>query len=89
MTERKDVKDTSFDPADPVHLHSLNEPHGSEVLPPPEQPVNLPGQPPETRRAHQPEMPPVSRDPDDIEGEIEDEIDDGDIEPKGKKKKGR
>jgi hypothetical protein len=75
------------DPTDPVHLHSINEPYGSEVLPPPDQPVNLPGQPPETRRASQPVMPPVSRDPDDIEGEIEDEIDDGDIERKSKKKK--
>jgi len=90
MTEPKSVKDTSFDPADPVHLHSLNEPHGSEVLPPAEPPPeagNLPGQPPETRRAAQPEMPRVSRDPDDIEDELDAEIDDGDIEPKSKKKK--
>jgi hypothetical protein len=71
-------------------LPSINEPPGSEVLPPEgDQPVarHLPGQPPETRRAHQPEMPPVSRDPDDIEEELDAEIDDGDIEPKSKKKK--
>jgi hypothetical protein len=71
---------------------SINEPPGSEVLPPPvegDQPAagHLPGQPPETRRANQPEMPKVSRDPDDIEEELDAEIDDGDIEQKSKKKK--
>jgi hypothetical protein len=83
MTEPKPVP--QIDLTDPVHLHSLNEPPGSEVLPPPDQPVNLPGQPPETKRAHaQPEMPKVSRDPDDIEDEIEAAKDDGDVKS-GKK----
>jgi hypothetical protein len=86
MTEPKPAPQ-QIDPTDPVPLHSLNEPPGSEVLPPPEQPANLPGQPPETRRAGQPEMPKVSRDPDDIEEELDAEIDDGDIEQKSKKKK--
>jgi hypothetical protein len=87
-----------IDPTDPVHLHSINEPHGSDVLAPVEPPPeagNLPGQPPtepsppavEHHAKSQPEMPPVSRDPDDIEDEIEAEIDEGDIEPKPKKKK--
>jgi hypothetical protein len=89
MTETKPAapatKDGApIDPTDPVHLHSINEPHGSEVLPPPDQPVNLPGQPPETRRAAQPEMPKVTRDPDDIEDEIEAAKDDGDVKT-GKK----
>jgi hypothetical protein len=85
----KPVDPDQPDPTSP-RIMSINEPPGSDVLSKSEQlPAagHLPGQPPETRRANQPEMPPVSRDPDDIEGEIEDEIDDGDIEPKSKKKK--
>jgi hypothetical protein len=83
------------DPASP-RIMSINEPPGSNVLSksvsdisgqPPLTPGHLPGQPPETRRAAQPEMPKVSRDPDDIEEELDAEIDDGDIEQKSKKKK--
>jgi hypothetical protein len=87
------TKDTNVDLRGPPPNSppSINEPPGSEVLPPPvegDQPAagHLPGQPPETR-AKQPEMPKVSRDPDDIEEELDAEIDDGDIEQKSKKKK--
>jgi hypothetical protein len=90
--EEPPTKPVDPDKPDPTlpRVMSINEPPGSNVLSktPPEA-GHLPGQPPEVRRGNpnQPEMPAVSRDPDDIEGEIEDEIDDGDIEPKSKKKK--
>jgi hypothetical protein len=87
----KPVDPDQPDPASP-RIMSINEPPGSNVLSktvsnPPPTAGHLPGQPPETRRAGQPEMPKVSRDPDDIEEELDAEMDDGDIEQKSKKKK--
>jgi hypothetical protein len=79
------TEETEKTPDDAPRSMSINEPPGSNVLgkDPPPAAGHLPGQPPETR-ARQPEMPKVSRDPDDIEDEIEAAKDDGDVKS-GKK----